>query len=186
MLLIKLLHIHQGMCKILCVTIRIDKYNIFGRMLAPSVDLYIFLIQSCTPKCITYDGEYLTALLSFVHTPLRLYCSELQCSNDDFIVVLHFRVVLLHWVEVGNDQYICNTVVLQWIMNGALLHCMILFRSKGAFIVYCNAAAVPMYRLLIYRRSTHCSKVKINLMLQYRIAVVGAEMAFRALQPQRS
>ena len=27
-------------------------------------------------------------------------------------------------------------------------------QSKGAFIVYCNAAAVPMYRLLIYRSST--------------------------------
>ncbi len=35
--------------------------------------------------------------------------------------------------------------------------------------------------------ATHCSKVKINLtLLQYRIAVVGAETAFRALQPQRS
>ncbi len=58
--------------------------------------------------------------------------------------------------------------------------------TSGAFIVYCNAAAVPMYRLLIYRRSTQ-RKVKINLtLLQYRIAVVGAETAFRALQPQRS
>ena len=35
--------------------------------------------------------------------------------------------------------------------------------------------------------ATHCSKVKINLtLLQYRIVVVSAETAFRALQPQRS
>ncbi len=56
---------------------------------------------------------------------------------------------------------------------------------KDAFIVYCNAAAVPMYRLLIYRRSTQCTapQVKINLtLLQYRTAVVGVETAIRALQ----
>ncbi len=46
-----------------------------------------------------------------------------------------------------------------------------------------------MYQLLIYRRSTQrtAAKLKINLtLLQYLIAVVGAETAFRALQPQRS
>ncbi len=56
--------------------------------------------------------------------------------------------------------------------------------GKGAFIVYCNAAAVPMYRLLVYRSSTHqrtAAKLKLTL-LQYRNAVVGAETAFRALQ----
>ncbi len=55
--------------------------------------------------------------------------------------------------------------------------------TKDAFIVCCKAAAVPMYRLLIYRRSTHCSKLKINLtLLQYCNAVVGAETVFRTLQ----
>ena len=38
---------------------------------------------------------------------------------------------------------------------------------KGAFTVCCNAAALPMYRLLIYRSSTQRTtpQVKINLIL---------------------
>ncbi len=35
--------------------------------------------------------------------------------------------------------------------------------SQGAFIVYCNAAAVPMYRLPIYRRSTQRTAAKLKL-----------------------
>ena len=52
-------------------------------------------------------------------------------------------------------------------------------------IVYCNAAALAMHRLLIYCTSTQCTapQVKINLtLLQYRAAVVGAETEIQALQ----
>ena len=38
------------------------------------------------------------------------------------------------------------------------------FHSKGAFIVYCNAAAVPMYRLHTSAAATQCT-VKIKLKL---------------------
>ena len=34
---------------------------------------------------------------------------------------------------------------------------ILLVATKAAFIVYCNAAALPMYRLLIYRSSTQCT-----------------------------
>ncbi len=37
------------------------------------------------------------------------------------------------------------------------------YMHKGAFIVCCNAAAVPMYRLLIYRRSTQRTAAKLKL-----------------------
>ncbi len=57
--------------------------------------------------------------------------------------------------------------------------------TKDAFIVYCNAAALQMYRLFIYCSSTQrtAPQVKINLtLLQYCSVVVGADTAIWALQ----
>ncbi len=48
--------------------------------------------------------------------------------------------------------------------------------SKGSFIVFCNAAAVPMYQLRIYRTSIQF------ISLQYCNAVVKAEMEIQPLQ----
>ncbi len=36
--------------------------------------------------------------------------------------------------------------------------------DQGAFIVYCNAAALPMYRLLVYRSSTQCTALQVHFL----------------------
>ncbi len=60
--------------------------------------------------------------------------------------------------------------------------------TEGAFIVCCNAAAVQCIDYLSAAATQRTApQVTINLtLLQYRNAVVGAETAFQALQPQRS
>ena len=62
---------------------------------------------------------------------------------------------------------------------GILCTCM----YKGVFIVCCNAAALPRYRLLIYHSSTQHTVPQLQFTsLQYRNAVVSAETEIRPLQ----
>ena len=50
-----------------------------------------------------------------------------------------------------------------------------------SFIVCCNAAALPMYRLLFYHSATQRTALKFTS-LQYCTAVVGAETEIQPLQ----
>ena len=62
------------------------------------------------------------------------------------------RPVIHGWSQPPGPMAICHPIVL-----------------KGAFIVCCNAAALPMYRLLIYHSATQRTALKFTS-LQYRTA----------------
>ena len=54
-------------------------------------------------------------------------------------------------------------------------------KYKGEFIVCCNAAAVPIYRLLIYRSSTQRTAPQVHFLAVPQRSIVGAETEIRPL-----
>ena len=77
-----------------------------------------------------------------------------------------------------------NTLAISiWISS----HLPIICTCKDAFIVCCNAAALPMYQLLIYCRSMQHTAPQIKLnSLQYRNAVAVTETKIWPLQHTRN
>ncbi len=85
--------------------------------------------------------------------------------------------------NLGGSVLFCNTILtnIQTERENGMFPSL----KNDAFIVYCNAAALPMYWLFIYCSSTQhtAAQVKISLtLLQYRTVVVCAEMAIQPLQ----
>ena len=44
-----------------------------------------------------------------------------------------------------------------------MIECVCMYGNKDAFIVYSNAAALPMYRLLMYRSSTQRTTAQVEI-----------------------
>ncbi len=105
----------------------------------------------------------------------------------------HFRSItssltffhsLSHMYQVLSHTFNKHRIFLDvqsWTVDWGYLRCLHSVLQRSCSIIDVLITYLPQVN------TTHCSKVKMSLtLLQYRIAVVGAETAFRALQPQRS
>ncbi len=54
--------------------------------------------------------------------------------------------------------------------------------SKASYILHCSAAALPIYRSFYTATQRNILHLQVKILLQYRNAVDGAEVAIRALQ----